>query len=165
MGIVLTRIDDRLIHGQVVTGWVSKYAIEQIIVVDDVVAGDPMQRSVLMMTAPPDIKVVIFSVAKFLEVISRTEIKRRTMLIFRDPTGVLRMLNAGVTFDSLNIGGMRKIGDRTISISKAVYFSEEEKVAVLAIMDKGVEINIQMVPQDKSERLERNTLERGGDIC
>lgn len=159
MGIELARIDDRLIHGQVVTGWVSKYAIEQIIVIDDVVAGDAMQKSVLMMTAPPDIKVVIFGVAKFLEVIKRTEIKRRTMLIFREPMTVLEVINNGIELKELNIGGMRKIGDRSLAISKTVYFSDEERQAVLEIMKRGISINIQMVPQDKSEILQKQTLE------
>lgn len=159
MAIELARIDDRLIHGQVVTGWVSKYAIEQIIVIDDVVAGDPMQKSVLMMTAPPDIKVVIFDTEKFLEVVKRTEIKRRTMLIFREPKTVLKILNGGIRLEELNIGGMRKIGGRSICISKAVYFSEEEKHTVRNIMDRDIIINIQMVPQDKGEILERKVLE------
>ena len=53
MAIEFVRIDDRLIHGQVATTWVKKYDIEQIIIVNDKVAGDKIQQSVLKMSAPP----------------------------------------------------------------------------------------------------------------
>ena len=58
MAIEFVRIDDRLIHGQVATTWVKKYDIEQIIIVNDKVAGDKIQQSVLKMSAPPELKVI-----------------------------------------------------------------------------------------------------------
>ena len=85
MAIEFVRIDDRLIHGQVATTWVKKYDIEQIIIVNDKVAGDKIQQSVLKMSAPPELKVAIFGVDKFTEVYNSNPIKRRTMLIYTNP--------------------------------------------------------------------------------
>ena len=55
------RVDDRLIHGQVVTQWVNVFKAQHIVVIDNNVAKDKMQKSVLKFAAPPDIKVSIFS--------------------------------------------------------------------------------------------------------
>lgn len=153
MNIQLVRIDDRLIHGQVVTSWVNKYGIEQIIVLDDEVANDKMQKTVLKMTAPSNISVQIFAIDQFLKIIQTNEIKKKTMLILKDPIGVLRLVLGGVDIKSLNIGGMRKFANRDIKISKAVYFSKEEQDAVAKLQELNVEIFIQMIPQDKIEYL------------
>ena len=53
MPINLARIDDRLIHGQVITTWVKNHDIEQILIINDKVAGDSVQQSVITMSAPP----------------------------------------------------------------------------------------------------------------
>lgn len=63
--IVFCRIDDRLIHGQVVTTWVNVKNIESIIVVNDKVAGDKIQKNILAMAAPAGIKVHAFGVKQF----------------------------------------------------------------------------------------------------
>lgn len=82
MPINLARIDDRLIHGQVITTWVKNHDIEQVLIINDKVAGDKIQQSVLTMSAPPELKVQVFGVQKFIEILQKTEIKRRTMLLF-----------------------------------------------------------------------------------
>ena len=56
MAIDFVRIDDRLVHGQVATTWIKKYEIEQVIVINDLLANDPVQKSVLEMTAPQGIR-------------------------------------------------------------------------------------------------------------
>lgn len=158
MNIQLIRIDDRLIHGQVVTSWVNKFEIEQILVIDDVVANDEMQKSILRMTAPANINVQIFGIDKFIKIIQTNDIKKRTMLILRDPLGVLRLFEGGVPIDSLNIGGMRKTPERDIRLTKAVCFSQEEKEAVVELLKRDVEIFVQMIPQDKIEYLNKNEI-------
>ena len=60
MAIEFTRIDDRLVHGQVVTTWLKKYDIEQVIIVSDAVALDKTRQSILKLSAPSGIKIVFF---------------------------------------------------------------------------------------------------------
>ncbi|MDY2725715.1 MAG: PTS sugar transporter subunit IIB, partial [Anaerostipes faecalis] len=62
------RVDDRLIHGQVVTQWVKVFKAQKIVVIDTDVAKDKMQKNVLKFAAPPDMKVSILSVDKAVEV-------------------------------------------------------------------------------------------------
>lgn len=75
MAVRLVNIDDRLIHGQVATTWIKDYGIESVIIVNDAVANDPIQKSVAGL-AVPGIKVSIFGVDQFLDVLKKTTIKK-----------------------------------------------------------------------------------------
>ena len=67
------RVDDRLIHGQVVTQWVKVFKAQKIVVIDNNVAKDKMQKNVLKFAAPPELKVSIFSVDKAVEVWNKNQ--------------------------------------------------------------------------------------------
>lgn len=154
MPISLVRIDDRLIHGQVATTWVNVKSIEQILLINDKLATDPVQQKIVTLTAPAGIKVLIFSVDKFIEVAKTTEIKRRTMLILTTSTDVLRLLEGGVAFDHLNVGGMRLWEGRT-RYTKALSCTTEEEDAFRRIVAKGVEVEVQMVPNDPATDIKK----------
>jgi len=68
MPVVLFRIDDRLIHGQVVVGWVNALKADYIIVINDAVARNELQKCLLKMAVPPEIKVDIFKEGDFVDV-------------------------------------------------------------------------------------------------
>ena len=60
MSIEFVRIDDRLVHGQVVTTWLKKYDIEQVIIVNDRISEDKTRQSILKISAPVGLKIVFF---------------------------------------------------------------------------------------------------------
>ncbi|WP_228343703.1 PTS sugar transporter subunit IIB, partial [Streptococcus pneumoniae] len=70
MSIEFVRIDDRLVHGQVVTTWLKKYDIEQVIIVNDRISEDKTRQSILKISAPVGLKIVFFSVKRFVEVLN-----------------------------------------------------------------------------------------------
>lgn len=147
MPINVARIDDRLIHGQVITTWVKNFDIEQVIIVNDKVANDTVQQSVLTMAAPPDLKVVVFGVDKFIEVLKKTEIKRRTMLLFTNSIDVNRLVESGLKLEKLNVGGMRMQEGRR-NLSRAVAVTPDEEQAFRSLINNNVAVEIQMVPKD-----------------
>lgn len=147
MPINLARIDDRLIHGQVITTWVKNHDIEQVLIINDKVAGDKMQQSVLTMSAPPELKVQVFGVQKFIEILQKTEIKRRTMLLFTNSIDVNTLVESGVKIDKINVGGMRMQEGRK-SLSRAVAVTPEEEQAFKSIIGRNIPVEIQMVPKD-----------------
>lgn len=149
--ICFSRIDDRLIHGQVVTTWVNLYNIEQIIILNDKIAEDKIQKNILSMAAPQGIKVKIFPVKKFSEIIKTTPITRRSMLLFTTSTDVLEAVENGVKVSELNIGGMRFLEGRE-KLTKSLSVTPEEKEAFKKLLNK-IEINIQMVPNDEKINL------------
>ena len=150
--ICFCRIDDRLIHGQVVTTWVNIKKIEQIIVVNDKVAEDKIQKNILNMAAPQGVKVHTFGVEKFADVYKTTPIKKRTMLRFTNSIDVDRVVELGVDIKELNIGGMRYQEGRK-QLTKALSVTPEEEKAFHSLMDKGVDITIQMVPNDEAKNM------------
>lgn len=147
MAIELVRIDDRLIHGQVATTWTRNYDIEQILIIDNKTKNDPVKASVANFAVPPGVKVIIFGVAQFAEVMKKTEIKKRTMLLFTTPVDILQLVNEGLKISEVNAGGMR-FRDGRKRLSKAISVTEEEDQAFSGLMDKNIHINVQMVPKD-----------------
>lgn len=150
--IVFCRIDDRLIHGQVVTTWVNVKQIESIIVVNDKVANDKIQKNILTMAAPQGIRVHAFGVEQFVNITKTTPIKKRTMLLFTDSIDVNRVIQMGVDIEEVNIGGMRYQEGRK-QFTKALSMNPKEEEAFKEMLDKGIQITIQMVPNDEKKNL------------
>lgn len=114
--------------------------------------GTKHKKNILKMSAPQGIKVQAFPVEKFGEIIKKNEITRRTMLLFTTSVDVLRAVDAGIPIDALNIGGMRFQEGRQ-RLSKALAVTEEEKQAFQKLLDGGLNITIQMVPNDEKVNL------------
>lgn len=146
MAIELVNVDDRLIHGQIVTSWVAKNDIESIIVVNDSVAKDPIQRRVVGLAAPGK-RVNLFGVEEFIGILGKTEIKHRTMLIFTTPIDVLTLVEAGVDIPVVNISGMR-FGEGRKRVRKNVSVTDDEIVAINTLLDKGVDVSAQTTLND-----------------
>lgn len=155
MGIELVRIDDRLIHGQVATTWTRNYNIEQILIIDDKTKSDPVQQSVANFAVPAGVKVIIFGVAQFAEIMKKNEIKKRTMLLFTNPQDILYLVNEGLKITEVNAGGMRFKEGRE-RLSKAISVTSEENQAFEGLIAKGILVNVQMVPKDP--RIDYQTL-------
>ena len=147
MPINVARIDDRLIHGQVITTWVKNYDIEQVLVINDKVAGDKVQQSVLTMSAPPGLKVLVFGVQQFIEILKKTPIKKRTMLLFTNSIDVNALVEGGLSLEKVNVGGMR-MQDGRHQLSRAVSVTPEEEQAFKKLIAKNIPVEVQMVPKD-----------------
>ena len=147
MPINVARIDDRLIHGQVITTWVKNYDIEQVLVINNKVANDKVQQSVLTMSAPPGLKVLVFGVQEFIEILKKTTIKKRTMLLFTNSIDVDALVDGGLPLEKLNVGGMR-MQDGRHQLSRAVSVTPEEEQAFKNLIAKNIPVEVQMVPKD-----------------
>ena len=147
MAIELVRIDDRLIHGQVVVTWSNNLSIEQIIIVDDNVANDEILKAGIQMTAPTNISVKVFAVNRFIELIQTTPIKKRTMIILTGVKDALALYKGGLTFEMLNVGGIRG-KEESIRFTNAVALKADEIEMLKELMNNGVDIQLQMIPAD-----------------
>lgn len=147
MPIEFVRIDDRLIHGQVATTWTRDYNIEQILIINDNAKNDPVQHNVANFALPAGVKVVIFGVNQFADIMSKNEIKKRTMLLFTNPLDIKFLVEKGLNIQKVNAGGMR-FKDGRKRLSKAISVTEEEHAAFMYLIEKGIDINVQMVPKD-----------------
>jgi len=147
VSIKLVRIDDRLIHGQVCSTWIGDYNIEQVLIINDKVSNDPVQKSVVGLAAPSGVRVLVFGVDQFIEVIKKNPIKKATLLLFTTSTDVLKVIKGGLEITKLNAGGMRYNETRK-RLTKSISVTAEEENAFKEIINKGVEVFIQMVPKD-----------------
>jgi PTS system mannose-specific IIB component len=148
MNIVLARIDDRLIHGQVVTVWTKDTKCERIIVCDDEVAEDVIRRTLLTQVAPPGIKASVVDIEKAIRVSKNPKYaETRVLLLFTNPTDVLRMVEGGVDIKSVNIGGMSfKEGKK--QMTKAVSVDEKDIESFRKLHARGIELEIRKVTSD-----------------
>lgn len=153
MNIVLARIDDRLIHGQVVTVWTKETRCERIIVCNDEVAGDEIRKTLLTQVAPPGMKASVVDVEKAIRVYQNPKYaETRALLLFTNPADVLRMVEKGVSIKSINIGGMSfKEGKK--QITKAISIDDHDRECFQKLNELGIELEIRKVPTDVRENL------------
>lgn len=144
--ILLARVDDRLIHGQVMTAWMKRLPAKQIIVVDDKTAGDDFMTSVLSMAAPQGVKVHVFTCEKAAELLKKG-VKNPSILLAKTPLTYRRLIEDGVELEAVNIGGMGINQERT-TLHKNIAASPQEREAMKFMLSRGIDVKIQVIPQD-----------------
>lgn len=147
----LVRIDDRLIHGQVVTQWVSRVMANRIVVVDDGVAKDPFMTTVCKSLAPSGTIVEVYSVEaaipKMIEYGTSDEL--RVIILTKVPQPIKQMADNGVKFSRIVIGGMGLRHGRT-KLFRNITADEAERETFKSLIELGIEVICQIVPDDVS---------------
>ncbi len=153
--IVLSRIDDRLIHGQVVEGWVNFLKATCILVADDAVASNTRQRTIMELAVPQGLKVFIGRVEEICgQLLAKTLDAERAILLFSNPTDVLRALRDGFECRTLNVGGMHYVpGKRKLIDVLAV--NDDDLNALQEIAARGIKICVQAVPTQRPQPLDK----------
>ena len=136
--VLLARVDDRLIHGQVMTAWMKLLPAKEIIVIDNKVAKDEFMITVLEMAAPTGVKVKVFTEEKAAEVL-QAGLSKPTILLAKSPVSYKGIIDRGVELEAINLGGMGINNDRTTA----------EREAIKEFLDKGIDVKIQVIPADK----------------
>jgi len=149
MPIVIARIDDRLVHGQVVEGWLRVINANCIVVVNDSVAGDEMQRALYSISVPSDIRIECLTVDDAVKNFTRGVFdKFNALVLFSRPADVLKFIKGGVKLVSVNVGGLHfSPGKKQISKGFSV---DDNDVAVLReIANMGVELEARVLPREE----------------
>lgn len=154
MDIQLIRIDDRLIHGQVVVGWVKALTIQRLVVVNDAIAKNAMQKTLMEMAVPTGLKISFFTLEEAAAACKGQTERVRTLLLFSSPTDVLAYQDKGGFLSSINVGGMH-FGDGKRQVCKTVCVNEEDLAAFKALKARGIELEVRAVPGDLREPLEK----------
>ena len=158
MGIELYRIDDRLIHGQVVVGWGQPLDIGFIVLVDDDVAASDWEQELYRMGVPPDMEVYFESVESAAASLGRYRGDSRPgILLTGDIETMRRLIDAaggeegGIT--AVNLGGIHHRTGRTQRL-RYVFLAPDEELALRGLADAGVEISAQDVPAARQVTLD-----------
>jgi fructoselysine and glucoselysine-specific PTS system IIB component len=152
--IKLTRIDDRLLHGQVAFTWVPSLSADCLIVANDKVAKDEFQKMKLTLAKPPSAKLLIKSIADTVLFLNDPRSANLKILILINSVQDALMLAEQVAeVRSINFGGIRtKEGAK--SISKAIAVTEEDVAVIKKLLDKDIELEVRQVPSDSKQLLQ-----------
>ncbi len=151
--IVLARIDDRLIHGQVTVGWSRFLDIEKIVVLSDDIVHDDMQKSLLAMAVPESADFDVDSVAGVAAKLAHPEYTScRTLLLAASPSEFRRLVvEFGFRLPEVNVGGQRYAAG-TRKVCDGVLLTDEAYADLCALRDAGVFVEVRMIPShDKKD--------------
>lgn len=146
--IVLTRIDNRLVHGQVGVTWVKTIGANLLVVADDEVAGDPLQKSLMEMTAKSSgVGIRFFTLEKTAAIIGNAAPTQKIFLIVRTPASARKLVEAGVPLKEINVGNMH-FSEGKRPITKKVYVDDADMADFAYLESQGVNLYAQDVPGD-----------------
>lgn len=151
--ILLTRIDNRLVHGQVGVTWTSTIGANLLVVVDDVVANDDIQQKLMGITAETyGFGIHFFTIEKTINVIGKAAPHQKIFLICRTPQTVRKLVEGGIDLKDVNVGNMH-FSEGKKQISSKVYVDDQDLADLRFIKQRGVNVFIQDVPGDQKEQI------------
>lgn len=147
MPIALYRIDDRLIHGQVVVGWGQPFDLRFIVLVDDVVAASEWEQELYRMAVPPEMEVCFLSVENAAAQLPAFNARRDKGVLLVGSVAVMDELvsRAAGQIAAVNVGGVHHAAGRTGHL-RYVFLTDDEEQGLRRIADRGVEVTAQDVP-------------------
>jgi mannose/fructose/N-acetylgalactosamine-specific phosphotransferase system component IIB len=149
-GIALVRVDNRLVHGQVLEAWVPALAVQAILVADDEVAGNPLARAAMGLAIP---RKLVFQVARVADVAAMLRPggtgapAPRTLLLVRDVRDAVALHEQGVALGHLNLGNVHFSFGRE-QVTPTVHLDAAEIEALRALAASGIEIEGRAVPAE-----------------
>jgi len=148
MDIALVRVDNRLVHGQILEAWVPYLHASCIVVADDEVACDFFRETVIRMAVPREVAVMICGVDELPKNCATGRGGRKTIILFSRIADALAACRLGFSFKKLNIGNVYN-ENCTLCCTPSVLLSEGDISDISSLHEMGVQIELQRVPQEK----------------
>jgi fructoselysine and glucoselysine-specific PTS system IIB component len=151
--IVLTRVDHRLLHGQVAFSWTAHLSADCILIANDDVANDETKKTIVKLAKPSGIKLVIKSVEDSIKAInSGITDKYKLFVVAQNIDDAYKLISNVSEIQSLNLGGT-KFEEGKESISSAIFVTTREKEELNRLIQNGVDVYTQQVPTSKRKKL------------
>ena len=155
MNVQLFRIDDRLIHGQVVIGWASFLKSKKIILCDDNVYENEWEKELYLSIVPEDLESEVLSIEKTADLLKNGNGNlAEAIIIVNGPKPIELLLDMGVPLQDINIGGIHFKEGRKPYLSY-LYLDDSDIQSFKNCMSKGVHFNCLDVPDGKKLKLEK----------
>lgn len=147
--IVFTRIDNRLVHGQVGVTWTKAVNANLLLVANDEAASDPLMQKLMSTTAESSgAGIRFFTLQHTIDIISKAADRQHIFIVVKTPQDCEKLIAGGVPIKTVNVGNMH-FAQGKMEITKKVYVDADDKKALLDIAHKGVDIYIQDYPGEK----------------
>lgn len=147
--LVLTRIDDRLIHGQVMTKWIKETGAENVVIIDDATSKNEFMINVFEQAIPEDIGIGVFNKEDGVQFFSQP-LEAPTMILVKVPETIEYLINHGIDIKDLDLGGMGAKDGRS-TLYQYISTSHEEDQCFYRLLDKGMNVYVQIVPQNEKQ--------------
>lgn len=162
MSIVLTRIDNRLIHGQVLETWLPYVHADCIVVANDDVAATPLKRMMMESSVPSRIKVEIGTVAEIAALFATARLDPcKVLLLFGSTGDALRAFHAGLSYEQLNLGNLHA-GEGKTRLSCTIFLDPADLDDLEQLEQAGVKITARCIPADSERPWRKLIPNRGG---
>jgi len=153
--IIIWRIDDRLIHGQVIIGWCSQFPIKKLVVCDDEIPNSDWQKELLLMAVPPELHAFVLTSEELVEHLPKWEAEETTiMVLMKSPVIIRRLLDLGIQIQRVNVGGVHFKEGRKEYLPY-LYLSDDEADLFRSLIQQGVEFFCQDLPNSTPHDLQR----------
>ena len=152
--ILLTRIDNRLVHGQVGVTWTTALGANLLVVVDDDAATQPVQQQLMTMTADnAGVGIRFFTVKKTIEIIGKASPAQKIFIVCKTPAVARMLVEGGVPIKNVNVGNMH-FSEGKRQITRKVYVDDKDIEDLKFIESLGVNVFIQDTPGDAKHNIE-----------
>ncbi len=148
MPVVLARVDDRLLHGQVVEGWTPYVQADTIVVVSDTVCLEKDRCRLMQVIVPEYIDLEIIPLEGLGDLLKKSG-ESKILLLFAGLDDVLSVLEGGVDLDSINVGNLHNIKGGT-EVTPSVFLNSKDLEAIKCIVHKGIAVEAREVPDGAS---------------
>lgn len=150
--ILMTRIDNRLVHGQVGVTWVNALGANLLLVANDNAAQDPVQQNLMDMVIAEGIQTRYFTLQKTIDIIGKAAERQKIFIVCKTPQDVLTLVKGGVPIKFVNVGNMH-FSEGKKQIHKTVSVDKEDIVAFKELERLGVTCEIRRVPDEAGEKI------------
>jgi len=152
--ICLCRIDNRLIHGQVATQWITSLGCNVVVVANDKTANDQLAQGLQSMACPASCSPRFWTVEKTINTIHKASDSQKIFIVCETPSDVLALVEGGVPIKKVNIGNMH-MAEGKKQVAKVVAVDDTDVAAFKKLRDLGVELEIRVVPSQDTEDIEK----------
>lgn len=141
--ICFTRVDNRLIHGQVVQGWLPKIKAEKVLVISNQAAQNTLMTKMMRMSLPPNYALEVIEPSKAKENLEKEN--KKVFLLVEDLKQLYEVVNSGIVLQEVNIGNT-KYEEGKKEFSAGVYFNSEDLQIIAKLKNKNIAFSIKALP-------------------
>lgn len=151
LDVGLTRVDSRLLHGQVVTRWIGQVGANEVIIFDDDLAKDEFMVEVFQMATPSGVELIVKPVDEIKKFLENRDLKR-SIILFKNIPMLLKGMETGIGIERIQIGGIGG-GPNRVVVFKNITLTEEEYWQLQELENSGSKVYLQTVPEEREVTL------------
>jgi PTS system mannose-specific IIB component len=147
--IVLVRVDNRLLHGQILEAWVPRLRVQKVVIADDLAASNPLALAAMTLCVPPELPIEVRPVREVNWATLAAD-RSRTLVLFRDVADLSKALEAGLTAQlapTVNVGNIHFAPGRH-AVTPSVFLGDPELQTLRSLEGEGFAIEARAIPAE-----------------